>query len=191
MDPATRGNGWTLVVVTRDAGKAVVVRAEEWIGSRDEPLDPEETLEQIATILRGYGVTSVHSDQAMGDALVKLGRQQGLSVVQWTISSAERFQRYLSIRTNMDRGLVEFPPVPHLRADLLHIRKRVTPAGVTAQLPETSDGRHCDFGPALMLALTKALPEPVEVKPEPDVDAETARMREVFLNRFKKTEWWA
>lgn len=191
MDPATRGNGWTLVVVTRDEGRAVVVRAEEWIGSRDEPLDPEVTLEEIAAILRAYGVTSVHSDQAMGDALVKLGRQQGLSVVQWTLSSSDRFQRYLSIRTNMDRGLLELPPVPHLRADLLHIRKRVTPAGVTAQLPETSDGRHCDFGPALMLALTKALPEPVSVKPEPDVDDETRRMREVFMGRFKKQEWWA
>ncbi len=32
MDPATRGNGWTLVIATREAGKTIVVRAEERIG---------------------------------------------------------------------------------------------------------------------------------------------------------------
>ncbi len=190
MDPATRGNGWTLVVVTRDAGKTVVVRAEEWLGSRDEPLDPADVLEQIANIVGQYGVTTVHSDQAMGDALIRLGRMHGLNVVQWTMSGGERFQRYLTIRTFMDRGLLDLPPTPHLRSDLLHIRKRVTPDGVRAQLPQTSDGRHCDFGPALMLALSKALPEPVD-ETAAKVDPETAKMREWMEQRYgaKRKEW--
>lgn len=190
MDPATRGNGWTLVVVTRSQGKVVVVRADEWIGSRDEPLDPEEVLEQIASILRTYGVSTVHSDQAMGDALVKLARQKGVGVLQWTFNGGERLRRYLAIRTQMDRGLLELPPVPHVRTDLLHIRKRVTPDGVRAVLPQTSDGRHCDFGPALMLALTKALPDEDVAPPPPAVDPETARMREVFLSKVRRNKEW-
>lgn len=190
MDPATRGNGWTLIVVTRALGKTVVVRAEEWIGTRDEPLDPGDTLEQIASILTSYGVTVVHSDQAMGDALIKLGRMKGLSIAQWTLNGAQKFDKYLAIRTHMDRGLLELPPTPHLRSDLLHIRKRVTPDGVRVQLPQTSDGRHCDYGPSLMLALSKALPEPVDVKAKSE-DTETARMRAEVLKRFgvKREDW--
>lgn len=191
MDPATRGNGWTMVIVTRDEGKDIVVRADEWIGSRDQPLDPGETLEDIARILLSYGVSVVHSDQAMGDALVKLARMKGLTIAQWTMNGGERLKRYMSIRVKMDRGLVDLPPVPHLRTDLLHIRKRVTPDGARPVLPQTSDGRHCDFGPALMLGLTKALPEPEEQKPGIGTDAETARMREEILRRYgaKRQEW--
>lgn len=193
MDPATRGNGWTLIVVTRKTGKNVVVRAEEWCGSRDNPLDPSQVLEDIADILGQYGVTTVHSDQVMGDALLKLGRQQGLNIVQWTIGGADKFARYLSIRQAMDRGQLDLPPTPHLRTDLMHIRKRVTPDGVRVQLPQTSDGRHCDFGPALMLALSKALPDPTPIEKPPAIgsDAETTRMREWVKQRFgaPREEW--
>ena len=193
MDPATRGNGWTLVVVTRDAGKSVMVRADEWTGSRDEPLDPADVLEQVSGILLGYGVTTVHSDQVMGDALVKLGRMRALNIVQWTLSGPQKFERYNTIRMQLDRGLIDLPPTPHLRADLLHIRKRITPDGVRIQLPQTSDGRHCDFGPALMLALSKALPEPADQAPPPrtGADDETQRIREWVNKRWgtKREEW--
>jgi hypothetical protein len=172
MDPATRGNGWTLAVATREGGKTVVVRADEWIGSREEPLDPGEVLSEIAGILASYGITSVDTDQAMGDALVSLGRQVGLNLVPWTLNAAQRTQRYLAIRTRMDSNELELPPIPRLRTDLLHLRKRVTPGGMQVVLPQTSDGRHCDFAPALMLVLSK-------------------RMREQVLARWgKKREDW-
>ncbi len=190
MDPATRGNGWTLAVATRENGKAVVVRADEWIGSRDVPLDPAEVLLEVAKILGPYGVRTVHSDQVMGDALIRLARDAGLSLSQWTIPRVQQAQKFLAIRTQMDLGKVDLPPVPHLRTDLLHIRKRVTPTGVTVDYPMTSDGRHCDFGPALMLVLTKALPEPVEAVAK-TTDPETQRMREWVEKRYgaKKQEW--
>lgn len=190
MDPATRGNGWTLAIATRIEGKAVVVRAEEWIGSRDEPLDPADVLLEVAKILGPYSIRTVHSDQVMGDALIRLARDAGLSLSQWTIPRVQQAQKFLAIRTQMDLGKVDLPPVPHMRTDLLHIRKRVTPTGVTVDYPMTSDGRHCDFGPALMLVLTKALPEPVEVAPA-GTDAETQRMRDWVASRYgaRKKDW--
>lgn len=189
MDPATRGNGWTLVIATRENGKAIIVRAEEWIGSTSSPLKPDEVIPEMAGILAAYGVRTVHSDQVMGDALVALGRQVGLSLVQWTIPRIEQAKKFLAIRTQMDRGLVELPPVPRLRTDLLHIRKKVTPTGVAVEYPMTSDGRHCDYGPSLMLVLTKAMPEPVEPKMLNE-DPETARMRAAVFERFSKKDSW-
>lgn len=183
MDPATHGNGWTLAIATRKAGRIVVVRAEEWIGSRDEPLDPGEVLDEVARIVIPYGCTLVHSDQVMGEALVRLARERGITLAQWTYNATARTKKYLTIRTNLDRGLIELPDVPHLRTDLLHIRKKVTPSGMTPVLPMTSDGRHCDWGPTLMLVLSKLLPEQDTAPKPPPVDAETARMREIFLRR--------
>ncbi len=193
MDPATRGNGWTLAVATRRAGKICIVYAKEWIGSRDEPLDPGEVLKEAAAIVVPYGVTTIHSDQVMGDALVKLARQAGISLAQWTYGSVDRAKKYIAIRTNLDRANISLPDVPHLRTDLLHIRKRVTPEGIRVVLPMTTDGRHCDWGPTLMLCLSKLLPEQQasdEGPPRRGEDPETKATREAILARIRgKTEW--
>ena len=195
MDPATRGNGWTLCIATRENGKTVIVRADEWQGSRDEPLDPGEVLAEIAGILAAYKITRVDTDQAMGDALRKLGEQAGISLVQWTLNANERAKRYLAIRTRLDSGEIELPPVQKLRTDLLHLRKRVTPGGMAVDLPSTSDGRHCDFAPALMLCLSRLLPEAVHF--DTDVrkrgeDPETKKIREQMLKlaRGERSEEW-
>lgn len=192
MDPATRGNGWTLCIATREAGRTVVVRADEWIGSREKPLDPGEVLADVAGILAAYGITSVDTDQAMGDALLRLGRDVGLRLHPWTLNQQERARRYLTIRTKLDSGEIELPPVAKLRTDLLHLRKRVTPTGIAVDLPVTSDGRHCDFAPALMLVLSRTLPDvvPVPVEKRGD-DLETKRAREQMLRmvRAKKEAW--
>jgi len=82
MDPATRGNGWTLVLVTRDGRKLRIALALEWIGTRDVPLDPGVVLDEVKEALAPYGVTSVATDQHMGDALARLARDRGLSLYQ-------------------------------------------------------------------------------------------------------------
>jgi hypothetical protein len=189
MDPATRGNGWTMAVATRDGGKTVIVRAQEWIGAKHDPLDPGKVLAEMAGILASYGITSVDSDQWMGDALIALGRQVGLNIVPWRLNERDRAERYLAIRTRVDSNEIEFPPTHRLRTDLLHVRKRITPGGMSIVLPQTSDGRHCDYAPTLMLVLSRLLPEPVEPKGL-DEDPETARMREAVLARWGRKKDW-
>jgi hypothetical protein len=197
MDPATRGNGWTLCIATRErtptGPKTIVVRACEWVGSREQPLDPGDVLGEIAGILAAYGLTTIDTDQAMGDALVKIGRDVGLTLRPCTLNQQSRARRYLAIRTRLDSGEIELPPVAKLRTDLLHLRKRVTPGGMAIDLPMTSDGRHCDYAPALMLVLSRLLPE---AEPKAEVrkrgeDPETRRLRELMLARIRgqKDEW--
>jgi hypothetical protein len=60
-------------------------------------------------------------------------------------------------------------------------------------LPMTSDGRHCDYAPALMLVLSRLLPE---ADPRPELrkrgeDPETKKMREQMLARLRgqKDDW--
>jgi hypothetical protein len=166
------------------------VWADEWLGSRHDPLDPGVVLAEIAGILASYGLTAVDSDQWMGDALIALGRQVGLSIVPWRLAERERAERYLAIRTRMDSNELELPPIAKMRTDLLHVRKRLTPGGMSVVLPQTSDGRHCDFAPTLMLVLSRLLPEPTAAGALSE-DVETRRTRERVMERWgkRKDEW--
>lgn len=191
MDPATRGNGWTLTVWTRKGKKKVCAIAREWIGSRLKPLSPREVLGEIADILRPYGVKLVDTDQHLGDALADLAKEHGLSLVQWNASEAERVERYQAVKTRIDTGEIEFPPHPRLRADLLRVRKRVTQRGVTIDLPLTSDGRHCDFAPSVVLGVWRYVRDERPEAPKL-IDIEVARMRKAASDRFgrKKSDDW-
>src|SRR5690606_20536448 len=77
MDPATRGNAWTLVIneCTGRGGPGGVtpmyrvVLNREWVGSKAKPLSPNRVLEEIAALCAPYGVTMVMTDQHALDAL--------------------------------------------------------------------------------------------------------------------------
>lgn len=183
MDPATRGNGWTLVIVTRKGGKKIVVKACEWIGSKSSPLNPEHILQEIARVCGAYRVTQIDTDQYMGDALQALARRSGitLGIHNWTAD--QRASLYLSVRTRFDMGEVELAPVSQLRSDLLNVRKRITARGVTIDLPETQDGRHCDYAPALVLALSRYLNDERQPTETPE-KLEQDRLRKQTQERY-------
>jgi hypothetical protein len=191
MDPATRGNAWTLVIATRMGDKKVIVAAHEWIGSPSEPLDPALVLIEVAGICRAYRISHVDTDQWMGDALEALARRSGfsLTVTQWT--DAERTRRYLALRTRLELDEVELPPVPRLRADLLRVKKKTTNKGVTIHLPLTSDKRHCDFAPSVVLSLSRYLDDVRPEKTNP-YEIEEQRMLEALERRHgnRREDTW-
>jgi hypothetical protein len=160
MDPATRGNAWTLSVgwssphyestdgTKRPARKVTVAGVWQWVGSKKEPLSPRKVFKEMADILRPYGVSQVYSDQWSLDALADHAVSAGLRLVE---HEGDGMAPYLSLRTLLSNGLVELPPDPVLRQDLLSIRKRAVANGVKIFLPTTADGRHCDYAPSVAL----------------------------------------
>lgn len=152
IDPATRGNAWTLAIATRREGRRAVVFVRQWIGSSVEPLDPDAVLADLAIDCRKYGVDNVETDQWSGDALRALAKRHGLNLVPWPWTQAETTDAYLDFASRAARREVELPPDPVVRADLLRVQKRVTQTGLAIALPQTSDGRHCDYAPAIVRA---------------------------------------
>ena len=149
-------NPWTLVgtegyTAADDllAYKAAVAR--EWRGIR-----PEQAWIEIAQICRRYGVSAVDVDQYAASANADLARQQGLSlnVRPWT--AANKLEAFVDLATLIHSDRVELSPDKTLRRDLLSVKKRVTQTGQTIVLPRTSDGRHCDYAPALAAAVRAA-----------------------------------
>jgi hypothetical protein len=185
MDPATRGNGWTFVLVTKEGQRLRVVTAREWIGTSDAPLSPAAVLDEIVALCRVYGVDSAETDQHMGDALVSLAAERDFALVRRTLTERQRVARYLAIRTRFALGHVELAPSAgdHLRVDMLRLRKRVTQAGIAVDLPATPDGRHCDYAPAMMLALSRYLDDVAEAS-ESDTVRTVREMREWAARRY-------
>jgi hypothetical protein len=165
MDPATRGNAWTLAVswselleardrygVVDDAEtvtRVIVAGVWQWHGSKAAPLSPRETLRQIAAELEPFGVSSIYTDGWALDALQDHAQAAGLTLQQHT---GDRDAPYTTLRTLLANGLIELPPHELMRQDLLSIRQRATSSGIKIMLPKTADGRHCDFAPAVALA---------------------------------------
>lgn len=154
IDPATRGNGWTLLVIgTRPTGGFEVCVAREWLGSRAKPLKGSQVLPEIDAAIGPYGLEEVHTDQAGYDhltdiaELVHVGFELRLAARDDDIA-VKRLPHLLTERR------MTIPAVPRLRQDLIALRRRPRQGGgSTPFLPKTADGRHCDFGAAALLAM--------------------------------------
>lgn len=184
IDPAVRGNSWTLCVATRarreDRVKHVVVLARQWQGSKVKPLSPDKVLKEQAELLAGYGVTSAATDQFSADALRDIARRHGLVLYDRAATNADNLEMYESLRVKFADGLIELPDDAVVRSDLLSLRKRVT-STISIVLPRTPDGRHCDYAPALARVVSMSVreppPVPVILTPEERVAAEEAEAR--------------
>jgi hypothetical protein len=148
IDPATRGNAWTLVVQTKIGDRRHDVFARQWRGSKQEPLNPALVFRDMAADLAPYRVTSVATDPWSYDALSAHASAAGLYLRQLEMSDREQTERWLAMRAEMVADRRRLLDEPELIADLRRLVKRTTHTGLTIDLPITADGRHCDYAPA-------------------------------------------
>ncbi|HYC63731.1 MAG TPA: hypothetical protein VEC14_03285 [Reyranellaceae bacterium] len=209
--PATRRNAFTLLVVRRRGAAIVVAVAKEWVGTSDVPLRTKDVMREIALTCRDYGVTSVATDQYLADSLRSdiadmqddNGKPLRLNVVEWTISGEGKAKRALKFRDMLSDARVELARTQtwtatrgwhessHLALDLRRVRRTPTPSGIAVKLPQTPDGRHCDFWPPMMMAMGAYLADPRPTT-ETEAEREARRMREQAEKRFapRREEDW-
>lgn len=157
MDPATRGNAWTLVVATRDekgVRRALAVREKR--GSPSEPLSPLAVFQEWAPMLRYYGISVILTDQWAVDALQDSARACGLYLQEEPWSTSRKAEAYDALLKHAQNAQLELPDAPNVKNDLLGIVKKLTRNGVTYELRTTQDGRHSDFAPAIAMAVVHA-----------------------------------
>ncbi len=197
MDPATRGNAWTLVVATRTGRTKRIVLARQWQGSRLQPLSPRAVLREIAEVCREYGITWAYSDQWAAEPLRELAVEQGIELVieDWTASN--KVAAHMALQTEMADGFVELPAEPMLAKDLKVVRKRATAAGLAIDLPNTSDGRHADYAASIARCLHRWIEEDRTVMPpKGTVEYWQERERQTIAEEVQEIEaqadkhWW-
>lgn len=170
MDPATRSNGWTLVigcerVIDEDPSLSFieVTHCQEWRAPRGGALDSDETLVAIGAVLAAYGLTEVWSDQWGSDPLVTLASHHGIELLQQPSTQASKVITFDALKRRVVDRTIELPDDPIVRADLLGVRKWISRNGAFSIELERQGGRHSDFAPSIALLVNKvasaALPE--------------------------------
>ena len=172
MDPGYSQNAWTFGLFTQrlidGIAKRSMVYAKQWIGSRRQENNPKTVLAEIAQVCADYGAVGVWTDQYEHHALRVIAADMGLVLEVGERSGASRLARYEALHTWSAHRTIDLPPDPVVRADLLSIRRKITPSGFTIDLPESPDGRHADFAPTIALGMAKADCPPTAEATEPE-----------------------
>lgn len=192
-DPATRGNAWTLVVAHMEGERLVIDCARQWQGSKAAPLDPRTVIAEMAQLLRGYALEEADTDQLGYDFAAALADNEKLSLVLVPWTASNKVQAFEALRRRLATNAIEIPPDPLVRADLIAVRKRLTTTGVAIHLPETGDGRHCDFAPPLARLAHRGMTDTgddqvAEAKEEETWEAQEIEARERGLR--ERSEGW-
>jgi hypothetical protein len=192
MDPATRGNAWTLAIATKKQARRVVVCARQWRGSASAPLDPYEVLRDTSIIVRSYGIDWVETDQWSTDTLaavaarlvtVDLRERIPLRLVHWPATLESNTRMYLEVCDRAEARELELPPDDEVRKDLQRLKKVTTQAGVRIDLPKTGDGRHCDYAPVVARVLRRYVEDARPPAPQDGSREDLAKQqREHFEN---------
>lgn len=165
MDPATRRNAWTLVIVGRrhkpdGTFELVVSKARQWLPQPGAPLDPGVVLADVADELRVYGMHQVVTDQWATDALRVIARDLKLELIEQALTGPDKVRLFDALKMRILGKTIELPPDTQVRDDLLSVRKKVTATSIAIVLPVTTDGRHADYAPALAIAAEAAANSP-------------------------------
>lgn len=180
IDPATRGHAWTLILARREGDVRRVVLARQWQGTSSAPLSPRRVFEEIAAILEPHGCARVHTDQFAIDPLREIARDAGLFLVDCPWTSSNRQECLEELRDLLLSGRVELPPDVDLVTDLLGVRRVLTRSGVSYALPEQR-GRHCDYAPALAMAVHEARWGAVGALPAQTVQEAAGQRKRAYL----------
>lgn len=183
MDPATRKNSWSLVVLEglRD-GRIRVCRYREWVPKQHARLSTTETMLEIAGVLRGVGTNHVYTDQYSADALSDIGALHGVNVESVHLSGKSLADAMLELsRVITEKQLVIPEDEPQIVADLKAIRKIPNKSHdrFSFYLPVTPDGRHCDSVPALI----RALRSPPGLPAEDNTETYEQRLERLAIER--------
>ena len=159
MDAGTRGNAWTVVIArdVREKGERIakieIAYAHEWIGSRQKPLDPATVFASLRDKLAPYGITSVNCDAWAIDPMRSVAKSCGMRLNEHTFRGEQKTEIYRAVDALLRQGRLDLPPIAAVTRDLKSIRRRATAGQILPFLPLTSDGRHCDYAPAISLAV--------------------------------------
>ena len=168
MDPATRGNAWTLVIGSRSGRKLEDVYRKEWRPKPNQPLRPRVVLGEIAGILREYNLDWCYSDQWAADHNKDMALEEGFAIVDVAWTTEEITKSYTNLAHGMEDGFLELSNDPQVRADLKAVKKKPKHGGgYSISLPTTANGRHCDYAPAYARVFKQWIDDilPEEIKP--------------------------
>lgn len=180
IDPATRRNAWTLVILGNYGERIKVVLTREWVPKPGIPLSAKATLFEIAQLVVPYGLHAVHTDQWSADALNEHAQAAGIVLLDHSVTGPDRVDQCKSILVRLREKTLDLPKDPVFLLDLRRVVQMVTRQGISIEFAKSQDGRHCDYAAALALGILLPMGSPKKAPDAPhEKDYATARKAEL------------
>jgi hypothetical protein len=190
MDPATRGNAWTLGIGgLSPTGVKRLAYARQWQGSAAEPLSPELVFEDMVQCLRDYRVDKLYTDQWSFDALADIAAKHGVRLMAVQSSTQGSVHWFTSLRNDLIDRKVTLLDLPDMAPDLKRVQRKVTQNGVSIHLPRTNDGRHCDYASMLALLFSRYFPEAMLDSHAPRAGSVERDIEQLLLEQQEARRW--
>lgn len=181
IDPATRGNAWTLSVGCLTDGQVRrVALTKEWRGTKKEPLKPGKIFREIADILLPFRLTYLHSDQWAEDSMRESARGAGLALLVTPWTAGLKADCYDAFKTLAQEAKLDLPKCAVVRSDLLGVRTKLTRNGVVYDLASQGP-RHSDFAPCIAMLVSLLRTPPIAIPTQFTAQEEHQAWRAKFL----------
>jgi hypothetical protein len=154
LDAAFRGDCFAFAIVHRAGQKVMHDFIYSWRGSRARPVNLAETLGEIVTTLRAYGISKIFGDQFCSEPIKQALAAQGIRFEQATTLGSRAAGIWCSLRTLVTSGQIELLDDAETIGELKRLELIVTSGG--NQRIEASSG-HDDRSVALALAAHQAV----------------------------------
>jgi hypothetical protein len=161
LAPGTVGNRWTLVIERATPGyidregvehpsRFAVAFAKTWSAVDGIELRPRQMLSAVAAELARFRLDTVVCGEEVPDEVIELGFAAGVTLCKDPLSPAELLEHLEDVRALVESHRYRIPVNAELRRDLLTVKKPVNDKGEPSiKMPETQDGRRCDYIPLL------------------------------------------
>lgn len=135
--PGLRYAGWVDVGFKHDLYALGIAHRDEsigvifdvllfWQGTKKEPLDSKEIAQEVAKILKGFGLDTVHGDQYSSVPVAGDYKECDIFFKEVVGTPADNWAAYEGLKGAMRRGRVHIPRHDVIRRDLLSLVKSKT-----------------------------------------------------------------
>lgn len=169
LDPAFRQDSFAFTVIHHDPKLGMVQdRFVQWTPQAGAPLNPVLVLDQIALVLREFGITAAYSDQYQLESLQQLALDRGFAIIGCDFTGQSKAKIFGSLEMIVKQRRMRLLDDPVLYQQLVQLEKRKTPNG-TVQISAPA-GKHDDGPAVLALAVYQAVYLLTPEKPKPKTE---------------------
>jgi hypothetical protein len=145
-------DAFTVTIGHYEKGVFVQDVCRGWKKSRNNNIDLDGIVGEIAAILRRYNLREVHGDRYSGQWVVESFRKAGIIYRQ---TEQDKSHYYLEMEPLFAQGKIQIPDHPELSRELRLLERRPRPGGKL--LVDHPRGSHDDFANSLAIAAAKAV----------------------------------
>lgn len=154
MDPAFRRDAFALVIAHADqSGSVIIDLVRRWLPEKNRPINPQNVLEEIATILKPYRIQIVTSDQYHAESLGQLALSHGFTIESFSFTGINKGSVYANLQAMVNQQRIVLLDHPEALKELRSLERRLTKTGVIQISAPV--GQYDDIASALALAVHK------------------------------------